>query len=168
MRDKERKNHFTNACRERPLITFIQYLLVRDKGAKTENENSSNCYLSPCSSQYVSAHELDGWVGDFSFIFSLCSQSGRQTKRLVLDPSSKLPLYKQTSSVKAPSPAKQSQGSGNQAKSQDSSAVSGGQYCIYQKPKQVTCSVAHMKRVTNKYKYYCGTRSQGKVCTGYR
>lgn len=96
------------------------------------------------------------------------SQSGRQTKRLVLDPSSKLPLYKHTAVAKAPSPAKQSQGSGNQAKSQESSATSSGQYCIYQKPKQVTCSVAHMKRVTNKYKYYCGTRSQGKVCTGYR
>ena len=116
----------------------------------------------------ISAHELDGWGGDFSFLLSLCSQSGRQTKRLVLDPSSKLPLYKQTASAKAPSPAKQSQGSGNQAKSQDRSAASGGQYCIYQKPKQVTCNVAHMKRVTNKYKYYCGPRSQGKVCTGYR
>ena len=111
-----------------------------------------------------------GWVGWRLLIptLSFCSQSGRQTKRLVLDPSSKLPLYKQTASVKAPSPAKQSQGSGNQAKSQDRSAASGGQYCIYQKPKQVTCNVAHMKRVTNKYKYYCGQRSQGKLCTGYR
>lgn len=108
------------------------------------------------------------WIGgNLSFSLSLCSKSGLQPKRLILDPSSKLPLYKHTG-AKAPSPAKQSQGSGNQAKSQDSSAASGGQYCIYQKPKQVTCNVAHMKRVTNKYKYYCGTHSQGKVCTSYR
>lgn len=108
------------------------------------------------------------WVGwGLIILKSLCSQSGHQTNRLVLDPSSKLPLYKHTG-AKAPSPAKQNQGSGNQAKSQDSSAASGGQYCVYQKPKQVTCNVAHMKRVTNKYKYYCGARSRGKVCTGYR
>lgn len=85
--------------------------------------------------------------------------------RLVLDPSNKLPLYKKTGQKrhhgKAPSPPKP----GNQG---DESKSSGGQYCIYQKPKQVTCNVAHMKRVTNRYKYYCGTQSQDKVCTGYR
>lgn len=91
---------------------------------------------------------------------------GHNTQRLVLDPANKLPLYKRTG-VKAPSPAIQSQESGNQARSQESSS-SGGQHCIYQKPKQVTCKVAHMKRVTHQYKYYCGTQSRDKVCTGYR
>ncbi|KAJ7369782.1 hypothetical protein OS493_036425 [Desmophyllum pertusum] len=95
-------------------------------------------------------------------LLSICAP----TKRFILDPSNKLPLYKRTG-VKAPNPAKQSQGPGSQARSQDN-AASGGQYCIYQKPKQVTCNVAHMKRVTNRYKYYCGTQSQDKVCTGFR
>jgi len=94
------------------------------------------------------------------------SRHGHQTQKLVLDPSNKLPLYRRAG-VKAPSPPKQSQEPGNQARSQESTS-SGGQYCIYQKPKQVTCNVAHMKRVTHQYKYYCGAQSQDKVCTGYR
>ena len=32
----------------------------------------------------------------------------------------------------------------------------------------MTCNVAHMKRVTHQFKYYCGTPSQQKVCTGHR
>ncbi|CAH3024276.1 unnamed protein product [Porites evermanni] len=94
------------------------------------------------------------------------SQHGFQSKRLVLDPSNKLPLYKRTG-VKAPSPQIQSQEPSTQAPSQATSAT-GGQYCFYQKPKQVTCNVAHMKRVTHQFKYYCGTQSQQKVCTGHR
>ena len=95
-----------------------------------------------------------------------CSQHGFQSPRLVLDPSNKLPLYRRTG-VKAPSPQIQSQEPITQAPSQATSA-SGGQYCFYQKPKQVTCNVAHMKRVTHQFKYYCGTQSQQKVCTGHR
>ena len=95
-----------------------------------------------------------------------CSQHGFQSQRLVLDPSNKLPLYRRTG-VKAPSPQIQSQEPSTQATLQTTSA-SGGQYCIYQKPKQVTCNVAHMKRVTHQFKYYCGTQSQQKVCTGHR
>ena len=95
-----------------------------------------------------------------------CSQHGFQSQRLVLDPSNKLPLYRRTG-VKAPSPQIQSQEPSTQAPSQGTSASS-GQYCIYQKPKQVTCNVAHMKRVTHQFKYYCGTQSQQKVCTGHR
>ena len=63
--------------------------------------------------------------------------------------------------------AKKSQEPSTQAPSQATSA-SGGQYCFYQKPKQVTCNVAHMKRVTHQFKYYCGTQSQQNVCTGHR
>ena len=95
-----------------------------------------------------------------------CSQHGFKSQRLVLDPSNKLPLYRRTA-VKAPSPQIQSQEPTTQATLQATSASS-GQFCIYQKPKQVTCSVAHMKRVTHQFKYYCGTQSQQKVCTGHR
>lgn len=89
------------------------------------------------------------------------SYRGHQANKLVLDPSSELPLYTNTD-MKAPSPAMR-----NLARPQDSVA-SNGQYCIYQKPKQVTCNVAHMKRVTQQYKYNCGRQAQEKVCTGYR
>lgn len=172
-------------CRERwlalssPLWNLIPSLCWSETGDKTleMRANPAN-QRQPCPQGAFRINALWGqgcnqrgkiWqlITYHSHSLSLFSQSRHQPKRLVLDPSSKLPLYKRTG-VKAPSPAKQSQGGPvSQARSQDS-AASGGQYCIYQKPKQVTCNVAHMKRVTNKYKYYCGTQSQDKICTGYR
>ncbi|XP_074624115.1 uncharacterized protein LOC141882090 isoform X1 [Acropora palmata] len=94
------------------------------------------------------------------------SRYGYQARRLVLDSSSKLPLYANTE-PKAPSPTLRSHEPDSQHGYQGSAAA-GGQFCIYQKPKQVTCNVAHMKRVTQQYKYFCGVRARDKVCTGYR
>ena len=132
----------TPACRKKPLSINTLSLIIYD------------------------AIDLNTRMNRFRFVLSSCSHHGHQANRLVLDPSNKLPLYKRTG-VKAPSPAIQSDEPSNQATPQES-AASGGQYCIYQKPKQVTCNVAHMKRVTHQYKYYCGSQAQGKVCTGYR
>ena len=120
---------------------------------------------------------INGWVTIIpspslhSYIFislfvNVCSRYGYRARRFVLGSSSKLPLYTNTD-PKAPSPTLRSHEPDSQHGYQGSTAA-GGQFCIYQKPKQVTCNVAHMKRVTQRYKYFCGVRARDKVCTGYR